>query len=108
MLVSTGWLMRELTHGGSVAGASFENADLYCADFFYTNISRANFTGAKHLNSIVLKDACFNKGEDPVGLSPSQTDELLKDRKDCTPLVPRPTWKPTKCWQFKIFGLTLP
>ena len=80
----------------SVEGAVFTAADLYCTDFSNTRISRADFTGAQHLKSIVLTNACYDPNDPPQGLDQSQLDAIRSQRNDCSaPLVETHT---TTCW----------
>jgi len=71
----------------SVTGASFKNADLYGVNFSNTRLSRADFSGAKNLNTIILKDACFD--EEPT-LDREQGDWFHKSikRENCSPTKP--------------------
>ena len=67
----------------SLAGAVFEEADLYCVDFSNSEISRTDFSGAKELKSVVLTNACFDPKQPPTGLGQSQINSILSKRKDC-------------------------
>ncbi len=78
------------------AGASFVNTDLYHTDFRDTNLSGADFSGAKNFSTTILEDACFDPKRPPT------VDETMQNffqkaisRKDC-----RSEWKqahPKEC-----------
>lgn len=67
----------------SVSGASFRNADLFKASFYNTNLSRTDFTGAQNLETMDLKQACYNgEQQRPLGLRRSLL-EAAKVRDRC-------------------------